>query len=561
MRYHALNRSILLLLVATTAVGQIALPDAPSWRPAEAELYGTGLDIGDVDGDGWLDLAVSNGNDIVQAPNLVYLSAGGQLPASASWVSDDHRYSGHCQLGDVDGDGFPELVVANYLSPGWGVAQVQLYDNVGGALATSPTWESPATFHSFRAAFGDPDGDGDLDLAVATGEAYHGYAEPNLIFFNEDGELADTPGWISDVADTAYDVTFVDHDGDGDQDLAFLGGGPDGRPVIHENVGGVIATIPAWTTSEPDNGNTFDFDDLDGDGRIDLLVGNNSQLGGSGRFAVYLSAGAALPTSPSWVSDFSGYGSAVVCADLDGQNGPDLVTGGWWEVVRVYLNRGDGSFAGEPDWTTDTAWASVVENLALADLDGAGTRTHTVTFAGGVTHHTLPHRHLQAVTRVEADGVVLPPTETCHSLRDGWVSVGEAGLGAAEIRVVYAASPALDLALSNWDDAAYVFENPDVTAVPTVAAAEPTAITRLHAWPNPFNPRTEIGFVLDRAAARVQVRVFDARGREVARPFRGALDAGAHTVRWRAGDLPSGVYLYRVEADGAVGAGKVVLAR
>jgi hypothetical protein len=561
MNVHAPSCAVLLLLVAAAAAAEIALPTAPTWRPAETDLYGTGLDIGDVDGDGWLDLAVSNGNDIVQAPNLVYLNDGGELPASASWVSDDHRYSGHCQLGDVDGDGDPELMVANYISPGWGVAQVQLYDNVGGVLATSPTWESPATFHSFRAAFGDPDGDGDLDLAVATGEAYHGNAEPNLIFFNEGGVLADTPGWISDAADTAYDVTFVDHDGDGDQDLAFLGGGPDGRPVIHENVGGVIGTSLAWTTSDPDNGNTFDFDDLDLDGEIDLLVGNNSQLGGSGRFAVYLSAGGVLPTSPTWVSDFSGYGSAVVCADLDGRNGPDLVTGGWWEVVRVYLNRGLGVFAGEPDWTTDSAWASVVENIALADLDDAATRTHTAVFAGGVSHYELPHRHLQAVTRVEVDGIALPPTETCHSLRDGWVSVGAAGLAAAEVRVLYAASPALDLAFSNWDDAIYVFENPDVTAAPAVAVTGPASISRLRAWPNPFNPSTEIGFVLDRSAPRVQVRVFDARGREVARPFRGALAAGAHTVPWRPDDLPSGVYLYRVEAGDAVATGKAILAR
>ncbi len=270
------------LVLATTASGQVLLPATPTWTSQETDLYGTGLDIGDVNGDGWLDLAVSNGNDILAAPNLVYLNAAGDLPTAASWVSSDQRFSGHCQLADVDGDGLPELMVANYITGGWGPAQVQLYANVGGALSTTPTWESPATFHSFRASFGDPDQDGDLDLAVATGEAYHNDLEPNLVFFNVDGVLQATPGWVSQVSDASYDAKFVDIDGDGDQDLAFLGGGSGGMASIYFNEGGVLATTPGWTTGGTDNGNTFDFDDLDADGRPDLLVGNNDQLGGSG---------------------------------------------------------------------------------------------------------------------------------------------------------------------------------------------------------------------------------------------------------------------------------------
>lgn len=107
------------------------------------------------------------------------------LPVSASWTSTDLRYSGHCQLADLDHDGFPELMVANYAGAHMGPAQVQVYDNLDGVLETWPGWESPADLHSFRASFGDPDGDGDLDLAVATGEAYSSTRERDRIFFNE----------------------------------------------------------------------------------------------------------------------------------------------------------------------------------------------------------------------------------------------------------------------------------------------------------------------------------------------------------------------------------------
>ncbi|MBD3221973.1 hypothetical protein GF314_12100 [bacterium] len=550
---------LVLLAWVTAASAAVPLPTSPTWVASETELNGTGLDIGDIDGDGWLDLAVSNGNDITASPNLVYHGRGdGDLPPTASWVSDDARYSGHCQLGDVDGDGHLELMVTNYIAEGWGPAQVQLYDNDGGVLATSPTWESPATFHSFRAAFGDPDGDGDLDLAVATGEAYLGQDEPNLIFFNEGGTLAATPGWTSQGADSSYDVTFADVDGDGDQDLAFCGGGSGGRIKIHFNEGGVIDPVPGWTTAADDNGNTFDLDDLDGDGRLDLLVGFNSQLGGSGRFAVFLTGGGALPTMPTWTSDFAGYGSAVVCADLDGTGGPDLVTGGWWEPVRVYLNDGTGGFPAAPQWQTDTAWESVVENIALADLDGAATVERTLVFEDVTGLLELDDRHLQAVVAVTADGVPLAAGAYCHSVRDGWISLA----GPADVvEVTYLASPALDVAISNWDDGTYVFARDPATAVDEVELASTELVTGLRAFPSPFNPRTTIGWRLSRPVDRAVLRMVDLRGREVGRRDLGALAAGMHRWTWRPDDLPSGVYLYRLDAGGMVATGKVVLAR
>jgi hypothetical protein len=542
-------------VVVPTADAQVTLPTVPSWTSVESAFNGTGLDIGDVDGDGWLDLAVSNGNDITASPNFVYLNQAGDLPPSASWVSDDARYSGHCQLGDVDGDGYPEFLVANYISAGWGPAQIQLYDNVDGDLTTLPIWESPANFHSFRATFGDPDGDGDLDVAVATGEAYNSDFEANLVFFNVGGTLEAAPGWQTSYADASYDAKFVDIDGDGDQDLAFCGGGANGRVRIHRNVDGVIETSAFWTTATGDNGNTFDFDDLDGDGRLDLLVGFNDQLAGSGRFAVFLTAGGDLPTTPSWTSEFSGYGSAVVCADIDGQSGPDLVTGGWWEPIRIYLNDGSGGFTGSPQWQTAIGWASVVENIALADLNNGSVVEHWAEFAGGGTLHRLPHRHLQRIVSVTVDDFELGPDEYCFSLRDGWVSHATTG---DQIRIGYLASPDLDVAISNWDDATYVFENLNATGAIDLSSP---MVTDLRAYPNPFNPQTTISLRLGQPAAGVVLRMYDLRGRQVDRIDAGDLDAGRHDWTWRPSDLPSGLYLYRVDAGAAMATGKVMLAR
>jgi hypothetical protein len=554
MRFLLLS-ALCCLFAAAAAAQQVQLPTAPTWMSDETAYNGTGLDIGDVDGNGWLDLAVSNGNDIVQAPNLVYLqSAGGVLPTTASWSSTDERYSGHCQLADLDQDGYPELMVANYISAGWGTAQVQIYANIGGSLELAPSWESPSEFHSFRAVFGDPDGDGDLDLAVATGEAYNQHDEQNLIFFNHDGQLEATASWRSTLYDRCYDAKFVDWDLDGDQDLAFLGS--DSRVTIYENQDGVIATSPVWMTANDDDGNTFDFDDLDGDGRPDLLVGFNAQLGGSGRFAVFLTGGGELHTVPDWTSENIGYCSAVVCADMDGVNGPDLVTGGWWHPMRIYLNDGNGGFPTEPDWQSEAAWESVVENIALADLDDGRTVAATAAFAAGERLLVLPDRHLQRINRVVLEGgQALPADSWCSSLRDGWVSLA-APLAAPAV-VEYEVSDGLDLAISNWDDATFVFHNLLPTSVPEDRA--PGAL--VSAWPNPFNPRTTIGLRLAADVSAARLRIFDLRGRLVETLHEGPLSAGEHRVEWRASGVASGVYLYRLEAGGESASGKVVLAK
>ena len=66
-------------------------------------------------------------------------------------------------------------------------------------------------------------------------------------------------------------------------------------------------------------------------------------------------------------------------------------------------------------------------------------------------------------------------------------------------------------------------------------------------YPNPFNPSTEIAFVLPEGAP-VKLVVYDVLGKEVARLVDHALDAGTHSVRFDAEALPSGVYIYRIEA-------------
>jgi hypothetical protein len=75
-------------------------------------------------------------------------------------------------------------------------------------------------------------------------------------------------------------------------------------------------------------------------------------------------------------------------------------------------------------------------------------------------------------------------------------------------------------------------------------------------YPNPFNPKTAISYQLT-AVSLVNLRVFDQLGREVATLVSAEQPAGFYQVSFDAGELPSGIYFYRLEArqatDGRVG--------
>jgi len=77
-------------------------------------------------------------------------------------------------------------------------------------------------------------------------------------------------------------------------------------------------------------------------------------------------------------------------------------------------------------------------------------------------------------------------------------------------------------------------------------------------YPNPFNPSTSITFDLPRRS-HAKLIVYDLLGREVSTPVDEIRGPGRHQVRFQATHLASGVYLYRVTADGFVQTRKMVL--
>jgi hypothetical protein len=455
MRGITVKTGLLTAALYVSALSQVPYGMVPGWYSEYDSYYGTGCAIDDVNGDDFPDLAVSNGNDIVQAPNLVYFPQDGFMPDSAGWISSIALYSGHCALGDYDSDGYPELAVSNYRSGGWGPEKLDIYDNINGIMETSPSWRSDDSLYSFRCAWGDADGDGDLDLAVATGEAYHSYRRPNLIYYNNGGTLQTSPGWLSADSNLSYDVKWVDIDSDGDLDLAFCEA--QGPVKIYLNYGDSIATVAEMQTIESDNYNSFDFADIDGDGYPELAVAANLQLYGSGLFKLFDNDGGILDLLPSWTSADSGFGSEAAFTDVDEDGDFDLVCGRWWGLVYIYLND-MGSFSITPDWQSSPNDSSVIENIAFGDFNRGGERSYKAVYYAPLDGLIqLSRRQLAGVDSVRIDGVTSSGGDYCVSLWDGWIS---SGISIADsIEIFYRYSQSKDMAVSNWDVETYIFYN------------------------------------------------------------------------------------------------------
>ena len=75
----------------------------------------------------------------------------------------------------------------------------------------------------------------------------------------------------------------------------------------------------------------------------------------------------------------------------------------------------------------------------------------------------------------------------------------------------------------------------------------PTAFSLSQNYPNPFNPSTMIEFALPERSF-VKLVVFNTLGQEVAVLVNEEKGAGTHRIVWNAGEFPSGIYLYRLDA-------------
>jgi enediyne biosynthesis protein E4 len=213
----------------------------------EAGIYrtdgnGLGVVFGDYDNDGWTDIYVANDS----VPNFLFHNKGkGGFEEVGFWAGVATGAEGRplagmgTDMGDTNGDGLLDIIVTNLDRE-----THSLYRNLGKGLFSNVTFESgvgPATipFVGFGVAFFDFDNDTDLDLTIAN------------------GDIIDNVSLFRDSTTYEQRNLLLQNDGSGKFRDVTSGAGP----------GFALKKVSR----------TLAVGDLDNDGDLDILIGNNGQ--------------------------------------------------------------------------------------------------------------------------------------------------------------------------------------------------------------------------------------------------------------------------------------------
>ena len=314
------------------------LATIPAWTTESnqtgAELGTSVATAGDVNGDGYSDIIVGaiQYSNLQNAEGQVYVfhgSAAG-LFAFPDWIIESNQGGAHfgwsvATAGDVNGDGYSDVIVG---APTFGAldeGQAFVYHGSAAGLAKSQAWTAVsdrdnAELGSSVATAGDVNGDGYSDVVVGARRYDNGHLDEGkaYVYHGSPGGLATSAAWTVEGNQTAARYgTSVSSAGDVNDDgySDVIVGAPrydndvtnEGRIFVYLGSEAGLATPPAWT-AESDQFGPPEFGtsvaaagDVNDDGYADVIVGaplySNGQPG-EGRAFVYNGPAGGLARSP-----------------------------------------------------------------------------------------------------------------------------------------------------------------------------------------------------------------------------------------------------------------------
>ncbi len=317
---------------------------------------GMGVAWGDYDGDGWPDLFISG---YQRHPDLLYRNKGdGTLTHTETMAGIDAGPAAGfgCGWADYDNDGKLDLYVVNVNEQ-----QDFMWKNNGDGTFRNVAAQvgMDQRTNNYGVAWGDYDGDGYLDLFLVGGN------KQSILYHNMgNGTFMDVAAkcGMGDMNVAGFGAAWGDYDGDRDLDLYVTRGGND---FLYRNNGnGTFTNVAAEAgIVESSSGQGVAWGDYDNDGDLDIYVANYSgqqdflyRNTGDGTFVQ-------VAEKVGMKDNLSGRG--VVWADYDNDGDLDLfVANDQGQDLILYRNNGNGTFSNvtketglEGGWCIGTAWA------------------------------------------------------------------------------------------------------------------------------------------------------------------------------------------------------------
>ncbi|RKZ26916.1 hypothetical protein DRQ26_03745, partial [bacterium] len=337
-----------------------------------------------ISGNGFVDCKAEAGDQWLKERNCIYLNVGdtdfdgvdnfidpydNPLLRHNVWDRQDRTYN--TAVGDIDGNGYPDIVFANYADTNY-IDTIQIYLNQGDTdfdgvpnffCATDSLL--PEIIDTLRVRcvnIGDFDYDGDADLFLLVNRGKN-----RLYFYDE------TAGKFTDVTDTnlpsirdmMWESYTIDLNNDGFVDI-FISA--DQNHILVNDGAGVFTDstdeklIEACFSSIGTS-----FLDVDGDGDFDILCGdtyeqNRFQLNdGSGKF-LDITTARAVPDAE--------YTEDIALADIDSDGDMDIILANRHKKDRIYINDGSGFFSDET-WRISPI-DETTKRIVAEDLTGDG---------------------------------------------------------------------------------------------------------------------------------------------------------------------------------------------